>query len=71
MILCGLVELRTMPPNSRTNGNRITWITDAVFGKLAKEAKYSTPGGTLMWDQCAWNDMGGQTIYGSNWTWAI
>ena len=53
------------------NGNRITWITDAVFGKLSKEVKYSSPAGTLMWDKCVWDDMGGKTIYGSNWTWRI
>jgi class 3 adenylate cyclase len=53
------------------NGNRITWITEAVFGKLSKEAKYSSPGGTLMWDQCKWTDMGRITIYGSNWRWTL
>jgi len=53
------------------NGSRITWITDTVFGKLAKEAKYGGRDETLMWDKHSWTDMGNQTIYGSNWTWAI
>jgi len=53
------------------NGNRITWITEAVFGKLSKEAKFSNPGDKLMWDECKWQDMGGITIYGSNWRWTV
>jgi class 3 adenylate cyclase len=53
------------------NGNRATWVTDAVFNKLADEAKYSVNGRALMWDVCVWGDMDNQTIYGSNWAWPV
>lgn len=50
---------------------KATWITEAVFNKLHDSAKYSGSDNTLMWEKYTWNQMGGQTIYGSNWTWRI
>ncbi len=51
--------------------DRATWITEVVFSKLHDLAKYSGSDSKLMWEKYNWNQMGGQTIYGSNWTWRI
>jgi uridylate cyclase len=53
------------------DSNKKTWITEAVFNHLHDSAKFGGQNKTLMWEKYNWNQMGGQTIYGSNWTWTI
>jgi len=43
-----------------------SWITEAVFGRLNKSAKFST-NGDQMWEARSWKAMGGITVYRSNW----
>lgn len=43
-----------------------TWITEAVFDCLSKDAKYSSDG-KLIWQKKPWTQMGGQTVYSSTW----
>lgn len=47
-----------------------TWITEAVFERLSKEAKYGSDG-RLMWEKRSWTPMGNHTIYLSTWWWPI
>lgn len=44
-----------------------THITEAVFTKLNKEAKYG-PAGELIWEKRTWNSTG-KIIYRSSWSW--
>jgi class 3 adenylate cyclase len=44
-----------------------TWITDAVFQRLSKEAKYTN--GRLMWTPRTWTQMNDVTIHCSDWWW--
>lgn len=53
------------------DGDKVTWITEAVFNHLDKSAKYGSTENKLMWEKYTWNQMGNQTIYGSNWTWTL
>jgi class 3 adenylate cyclase len=53
------------------DSGHVTWITEAVFDKLNKEAKFGGAANDLMWKKHSWTQMGGQTIYGSNWTWTV
>jgi class 3 adenylate cyclase len=47
-----------------------TWITEAVFDRLNKEAKYASDG-RLMWEKGSWTPMSNHTIYLSTWQWPI
>lgn len=47
-----------------------SFITEDVFNKLSKEAKYGGNPERLMWEKLMWTEMG-ITIYGSKWTWGI
>lgn len=51
----------------RTDGYS-TWISQRVFDKMDKEAKYSN--GTLMWEPRTWNTYN-QTIHRSNYWWSL
>jgi uridylate cyclase len=53
------------------DSDKRTWITEAVFNQLHKSAKFGGANSALMWEEYNWSEMGGQTIYGSNWTWPI
>lgn len=46
-----------------------TWITEEVFNRLSKEAKYGT-NGNLMWEKRSWTPMNNKGIYFSTWQWA-
>jgi class 3 adenylate cyclase len=46
-----------------------TRITQRVYDKLSNEAKVSN--GKDMWEARTWTDMGGLTIYRSNWWWPL
>jgi len=46
------------------------YITDTVYAKLAKEARYGGDPKRLMWEKRIWNPMRGMTIYRSGWIWA-
>jgi class 3 adenylate cyclase len=48
-----------------------TFITAAVFEKLADDAKYSSTDKELMWKPYNWTQMNAQRIYGSTWSWKI
>jgi len=47
-----------------------TRITNTVFNKLNKEAKYSDDN-TLMWEKVNWDTMNDMTIYRSSWYWKL
>jgi class 3 adenylate cyclase len=47
-----------------------TWITEDVFNRLSKEAKYGS-GDNLMWEKRSWTPMNNKTIYLSTWQWKI
>jgi len=46
-----------------------TWITDAVYKKLADEAKFSK--GVDMWEERVWTTMNNMSIYRSTYHWGI
>ena len=45
-------------------------LTEAVYKKSNKSAKYSNDG-KPMWKEATWNDMDGMRIYRSTWRWRI
>ena len=45
-------------------------ITETVYNKLNKSAKYSSDG-KLMWEAAKWTDMNNMKIYRSTWWWKI
>lgn len=45
-----------------------TYITEAVFERLAKEAKYGGKDSQLMWEKRVWN-FNQQVVYRSSWWW--
>jgi class 3 adenylate cyclase len=47
-----------------------TWITEAVFGKLSNEVKFSSDK-RLMWQRRTWTQMGDRIVYLSTWQWRI
>jgi len=47
-----------------------TYITTDVFGRLSEEAKLGGNPKRLMWEKATWTETG-QTIYRSNWWWAL
>ena len=46
-------------------------LTEAVYKKLNKSAKYSNNGGKPMWKEATWTNMNGMRIYRSTWRWRI
>lgn len=46
-----------------------TWITKAVFDKLAPEAKFTN--GRAMWEHRLWTSMKNADIYRSSWSWSF
>lgn len=52
------------------NGTYSTYITEDVFKKLSREAKYSQ-GGALIWDERIWKAQNDATIYGSTYSWVL
>lgn len=44
-----------------------TWITEAVYKKLHKSAKFTK--GKAMWEPRSWTGMSGQKVYRSSWWW--
>lgn len=48
-----------------------TYITDAVFQRLADWAKYGGSTNQLMWISLTWPSMNNMRIHGSTWWWAI
>ncbi len=48
-----------------------TFITAAVFKKIANDAKYGGAAKELMWKKYKWTQMKDQEIYGSNWSWKL
>jgi class 3 adenylate cyclase len=53
---------------SLRSGNKVTWITEEVFNKLADTSKYSN--GTLMWEKQHWSEFN-CIIYSSSYWWKI
>lgn len=49
--------------------NYSTWISQRVFDKIDKEAKYSD--GNLMWESRTWTAQNNQTIYRSHYWWSL
>lgn len=47
------------------------YITDAVFGRLAQEARYGGDPKRLMWEKRIWKAMHDMTIYRSGWIWSV
>ncbi|MCD6426173.1 MAG: adenylate/guanylate cyclase domain-containing protein [Anaerolineales bacterium] len=45
-------------------------ITESVYKKLHKSAKYSSDGDS-MWEKVTWNSMGDMAIYRSTWWWGV
>lgn len=50
--------------------NRV-FITEEVFNRLHKGAKYGGAAQKLMWTERSWTQMGNKRIYHSEWTWLI
>jgi class 3 adenylate cyclase len=48
-----------------------TWITKAVFDKLAHKSKYGGNPETLMWKKWNWSQMNNIEIYSSTWWWVV
>jgi len=48
-----------------------TFITAAVFEKIADDGRYGGADRELMWKQYNWTQMNNQKIYGSTWWWKI
>lgn len=48
-----------------------TWITKAVYDKLADEAKFGGPDKKNMWEARNWTTMDDASIYRSNWHWKL
>jgi len=55
-----LTELSLGPP---------TWITKAIFDKIANDAKYGGSNNELMWKSWNWSQQGDIPIYSSTWWW--
>ncbi len=51
------------------HAGKATWITKAVYDRLADEAKYSK--GKNMWESKTWPDMNNLPVYCSGYKWAI
>jgi len=47
------------------------YISEDVYKKMKKSSKIGGNPKKNMWDSRTWNDMGGITIYRSNWTWPM
>jgi class 3 adenylate cyclase len=47
-----------------------TWITDTLFSRLDKEAKYGA-NGDLMWKEWIWTEHDERKIYSSTWWWEV
>jgi len=45
-------------------------ITESVYNKLTKSAKYSNDGESI-WEKVTWTNMGDMTIYRSTWWWEV
>ena len=48
-----------------------TWVTADAFNRLSDEVKHGGNPRRLMWHTFSWTAMNDQTVYGSNWTWAV
>ena len=46
-------------------------LTEAVYNKLNKSAKYSSDGKSIMWEADQWDAMNGMRIYRSTWRYKI
>lgn len=46
------------------------YISNAVYADMNRSSKFGGNPERDMWESRTWNDMGGITIYRSNWTWA-
>jgi class 3 adenylate cyclase len=56
---------------SSINEHNTTFITEAVFNKLADFAKFRSSDNKPMWTARNWTQMGGIRIYSSNWRWEL
>ncbi len=45
-----------------------TIISDSVYNNMHRDVKYSSNGGTNMWEERTWK---GKTIYRSSWSWKV
>lgn len=45
-------------------------ITESVYNKIHKSAKYSNDG-EAMWEKVTWTNMGDMTVYRSTWWWEV
>ena len=48
-----------------------TWITDAVFQRLADEVKYGGSPRQLMWQSWTWSKLSPPSVHRSAWTWQV
>jgi class 3 adenylate cyclase len=48
-----------------------TWITKAVYDKMADDVKYSAKDHTNMWKKYNWTQQNDEEIYGSTWRWCV
>ena len=48
-----------------------SYITAAVFDKIANDAKFGGSDKRLMWEKRLWTSMNNAEIYRSNWTWKV
>lgn len=52
------------------SSNYASRITESVYNKLNKSAKYSNDGDSI-WEKVTWTNMGNITIYRSTWWWEV